>query len=83
MLIEYANPDLESIVAELEGIEGQITTTQVNYCEEKSAIRYTAPVMQDYFYGLQTHLHQVIEDIHLLIMESCTKAQKSKDTKET
>lgn len=57
----------EDIAAELNGILGQITVMQVSYSEQgKRPVNVSSNVMSDFFYGLQSHLERVLDDLNQL-----------------
>lgn len=57
----------EDIAAELNGILGQITVMQVSYSEQgKRPVNVSSSVMSDFFYGLQSHLERVLDDLNQL-----------------
>ena len=57
----------EDIAAELNGILGQITVMQVSYSEQGDRpVNVPSSVMSDFFYGLQSHLERVLDDLNQL-----------------
>lgn len=57
----------EDIAAELTGILGQITVMQVSYSEQgERPVNVASSVMSDFFYGLQSHLERVLDDLNQL-----------------
>lgn len=57
----------EDIAAELNGILGQITVMQVSYSEQgERPVNVPSNVMSDFFYGLQSHLERVLDDLNQL-----------------
>lgn len=57
----------EDIAAELNGILGQITVMQVSYSEQGDRpVNVSSSVMSDFFYGLQSHLERVLDDLNQL-----------------
>lgn len=57
----------EDIAAELNGILGQITVMQVSYSEQgERPVNVSSNVMSDFFYGLQSHLERVLDDLNQL-----------------
>lgn len=57
----------EDIAAELNGILGQITVMQVSYSEQgERPVNVPSNVMSDFFYGLQSHLERVLDNLNQL-----------------
>jgi hypothetical protein len=57
----------EDIAAELNGILGQITVMQVSYSGQgERPVNVSSSVMSDFFYGLQSHLERVLDDLNQL-----------------
>lgn len=57
----------EDIAAELNGILGQITVMQVSYSGQGDRpVNVSSSVMSDFFYGLQSHLERVLDDLNQL-----------------
>ena len=57
----------EDIAAELNGILGQITVMQVSYSGQGDRpVNVPSSVMSDFFYGLQSHLERVLDDLNQL-----------------
>ena len=57
----------EDIAAELNGILGQITVMQVSYSGQGDRpFNVPSSVMSDFFYGLQSHLERVLDDLNQL-----------------
>ena len=57
----------EDIAAELNGILGQIVVMQVSYAEQGDRpVNVSSSVMSDFFYGLQSHLERVLDDLNQL-----------------
>ena len=64
---ELARGLYEDIAAELNGILGQITVMQVSYSEQGDRpVNVSSSVMSDFFYGLQSHLERVLDDLNQL-----------------
>lgn len=57
----------EDIAAELNGILGQITVMQESYSGQGDRpVNVSSSVMSDFFYGLQSHLERVLDDLNQL-----------------